>query len=95
MLTKCSDDRMFLHSTCSNNTGRRQTQFVAINRQRYSCLENIVLTHNLTFVTMDFLYGECRARLACTYVQSDLALPSPLLYHYFLSKNGIKPIEIG
>ena len=30
---------------------------------------------------MDLFSGECRARFAYTYVQSDLAFRSPLLYH--------------
>ena len=34
---------------------------------------------------MDLFFGEYRARSACTYVQADLALHSPLFYHYSLS----------
>ena len=30
--------------------------------------------------------GDCKSRLACTYVQSNLDLHSPLLYRYFLWK---------
>ena len=33
----------------------------------------------------DLLFGECRARSAYTYVQSDLDLHSPLLLYKFLS----------
>ena len=35
---------------------------------------------------MDFFCGECRARSAYTYVQSDLALHSPLFHHYIPTK---------
>ena len=38
----------------------------------------------LPFTAVDSFCGECRARSACTYVQSDLALHPPLLYHYCL-----------
>ena len=43
------------------------------------------LTIILTSATMDLYGGECRSRSDCTYVQSVLDLPSPLLDHYFLS----------
>ena len=39
------------------------------------------LTAFLLFETIDSFCGVCRARSACTYVQSDLALHSPLIYH--------------
>ena len=32
---------------------------------------------------MDLLRGQCRARSACTYVQTDLALHSPLLFFFY------------
>ena len=35
---------------------------------------------------MHLCYGECRARSACTYVQSDLALLSPFLYNQLFIK---------
>ena len=44
------------------------------------------LTLILPIVTMDSFFGECRARSACAYVQSDLTLYSPLFFQKFLSK---------
>ena len=32
--------------------------------------------------------GECKARSDCTYVQSDVALYTPMLYHYFLLRKS-------
>ena len=39
-----------------------------------------LLTLTLLLATINVLWSECRARSDCTYVQSDLALRSPLLY---------------
>ena len=50
--------------------------------------QNIVI-FILQFQTMDLFSGECRARSACTYAQSDLALHYPLVYHQFLSTKPV------
>ena len=56
-----------------------------------SLVENI-LTVFILLVTMDLFCGRCRKRSACTYMQSDLALHSTLLYHNFLSP---KPVPMS
>ena len=38
----------------------------------------------MPFATINSFYGEWRARSDCTYVQSDLALHSPLIYYQIL-----------
>ena len=48
----------------------------------------ITLTFVLPNATMDLFCGSCRARSACTYVQSDLALHSP---PFFVIVSGKKP----
>ena len=42
----------------------------------------IILTLILPVRAMALFCGECRPRSDCTYVQSDLALHSPQIYHY-------------
>ena len=41
---------------------------------------SLTLIFNLQFAIMGFFNAECRSRSACTCVQSDLDLHSPLLY---------------
>ena len=47
----------------------------------------------LAFSHKDLLSGECSARSACTYVQSDLALHSPLLYYFLSTEPHRKPYK--
>ena len=42
--------------------------------------DEVLFIINPWFANMDLLSGECRARSACTYMQSDLALHSPLFH---------------
>ena len=41
-----------------------------------------------------YCYKECRARLACTYVQSDLALHSPLISVNKSPSDAVQSIKI-
>ena len=47
-----------------------------------------LLTVVQPLANMGLFYGQTAARSANTYVQSDLALHSPLLFCYFLSKKS-------
>ena len=59
----------------------------------YICfIPQLFLTLILPFVTMDLFYWKCRARSACTYIQSDLALHSSLFHHWlFTTQSQLSP----
>ena len=70
---------------------RSHAEDIIVNLEIQKWLQNTSLYFSLLH-THNRLCGECRAKSACTYVQSDHALHSPLLHHQHLSR---KPHQVS
>ena len=73
-----SSQRTSFHQHSNNRKVEKHDKFTPVTFSEVP--QSFIINPYPPFVTMDFIYGECRLRSTCTYVQSDLAPHSPMLY---------------